>query len=432
MTGMEPDKVERLHRSYSRDAELDEAFIVLTIGASLIATLGLLVNSAAVVIGAMVVAPWILPLRAGSFAVLLGSAALLARSLITLAVGVLLTTTLSTSLGLLVALPEFGTEVATRTSPNVLDLGIALVAGGLATYAKLRSDAVSSLAGTAIAVALVPPVCVMGLLLSQQTWSDAAGAGLLFCTNLLGILTGGVVLMACKDPFFWEQLRRSHFSLASFVLTSVLVFPLGSSFIALLRDKTQSSTRNDVEQTIRRFLTNETVTFGNVEGIPESEAVDLEAMRIDWSQTPPEIRALVRVSDPRLPTYTQVREVQKQINKRQKGTFRLVVERTAVEVVGPTPPMPLEPAVEPLRGDIQTPPASDTHNESTKDASDDTKAPLHAGDSEPSREEPTPHAGITGSDAEPSAEIDDDSPQTLQQRTGERGTTPKRDTSVGE
>ena len=160
MTGMEPTKLERQHRSYGRDAALDEAFIVLTVGASLIATLGLLANSAAVVIGAMVVAPWILPLRAGSFAVLLGSVSLLVRSLVTLAAGVLLTTALSAALGWLVGLPQFGSEVAARTSPNLLDLGIALVAGGLATYAKLRSDAVSSLAGTAIAVALVPPVCV--------------------------------------------------------------------------------------------------------------------------------------------------------------------------------------------------------------------------------------------------------------------------------
>jgi uncharacterized membrane protein len=272
-----------------------------------------------------------------------------------LALGVFLTTILSALMGSFVGLPEFGSEVAARTSPNLLDLGIALVAGGLATYAKLRSDAVSSLAGTAIAVALVPPVCVMGLLLSQQNWSDAAGAGLLFCTNLLGILTGGLVLMACKDPFFLEQLTRSHLSVASFILTSLLILPLGSGFVSLLRDKTQSSTRKEVEQTIRRFLTNETITFGDVEGIPESEAVDLESMRIDWDKTPPEIRALVRVSDPRLPTYTQVREVQKEINKRQRGTFRLVVERTAVEVVGPTPPIPLNQGVETILEEKQVP-----------------------------------------------------------------------------
>ena len=129
MSGMEPTKLERLHRSYSRDAELDEAFIVLTIGASLIATLGLLANSSAVVIGAMVVAPWIHPLRASAFAVLLGRVRLLGRSLSTLAIGVALTTVLSALLGALVALPQFGSEVTARTMPNLLDLGIALVAG---------------------------------------------------------------------------------------------------------------------------------------------------------------------------------------------------------------------------------------------------------------------------------------------------------------
>ena len=340
MSGMEPEKLDRLHRSYRRDAELDEAFIVLTVGASLIATLGLLANSAAVVIGAMVVAPWILPLRAGSFAVLFGSVGLLSRALTTLAFGVLLTTVLSTVLGSLVALPQFGSEVAARTSPNLLDLGIALVAGGLATYAKLRSDAVSSLAGTAIAVALVPPVCVMGLLLSQQNWSLAAGAGLLFCTNLLGILTGGLVLMAWKDPLFRDQLTKSHLSAASFALTGLLVVPLGSGFVSLLQAKHQDTTREQVTETIRRFLRNETITFGEVSGIPDSEAVALESVRIDWSRPNPEIRALVRVADPNLPTYTQVRAVQKEINKRHSTPFRLVVERTAVEIVGPPPPPP--------------------------------------------------------------------------------------------
>lgn len=211
--------LKRLHRSHMNDAALDEVFIVLSVGASLIATLGLLANSAAVVIGAMVVAPWIMPLRAAAFAILLGEVQLLGRSLRTLMVGVVSTTVLSLVLGALADLPRFGTEVLTRTTPNLLDLGIALVAGGLATYAKLRSDAVSSLAGTAIAVALVPPVCVMGLLLSQQQWNDAAGAGLLFATNLLGILTGGLVLMAWKDPEFRQVFRRSHLSAASFTLT---------------------------------------------------------------------------------------------------------------------------------------------------------------------------------------------------------------------
>ncbi|QNI86136.1 conserved hypothetical protein (DUF389) [Synechococcus sp. PROS-7-1] len=335
--------LQRLHRSHMRDAALDEVFIVLSVGASLIATLGLLANSAAVVIGAMVVAPWIMPLRAAAFAILLGEIQLLGRSLRTLMVGVVSTTLLSLVLGSLADLPRFGTEVLTRTTPNLLDLGIALVAGGLATYAKLRSDAVSSLAGTAIAVALVPPVCVMGLLLSQQQWNDAAGAGLLFATNLLGILTGGLVLMAWKDPEFRQVFRRSHLSAASFTLTGLLLLPLGSSFFNLLDRARKDSTRDLLQETIESFLTRETLTFG------DRESVDVERVDIAWNQDPPIIRVIVRVSDPALPSFKQVSAVQEAINRRQDINFRLVVQRTAVDVVGPeVAPNPATPAAEQL------------------------------------------------------------------------------------
>lgn len=335
--------LKRLHRSHMHDAALDEVFIVLSVGASLIATLGLLANSAAVVIGAMVVAPWIMPLRAAAFAILLGEVQLLGRSLRTLMVGVVSTTLLSLVLGSLADLPRFGTEVLTRTTPNLLDLGIALVAGGLATYAKLRSDAVSSLAGTAIAVALVPPVCVMGLLLSQQQWTDAAGAGLLFATNLLGILTGGLVLMAWKDPEFRQVFRRSHLSAASFTLTGLLLLPLGSSFFNLLDRARKDNTRDMLQETIESFLMRETLTFG------DRESVDVERVDIAWNQDPPIIRVVVRVSDPALPSFKQVSAVQEAINRRQDINFRLVVQRTAVDVVGPeVAPNPATPATEQL------------------------------------------------------------------------------------
>ncbi|MBL6801301.1 MAG: DUF389 domain-containing protein [Synechococcus sp. BS307-5m-G37] len=358
--------LQRLHRSHMRDAALDEVFIVLSVGASLIATLGLLANSTAVVIGAMVVAPWIMPLRAAAFAILLGEIQLLGRSLRTLMVGVVSTTLLSLVLGSLADLPRFGTEVLTRTTPNLLDLGIALVAGGLATYAKLRSDAVSSLAGTAIAVALVPPVCVMGLLLSQQQWNDAAGAGLLFATNLLGILTGGLVLMAWKDPEFRQVFRRSHLSAASFTLTGLLLLPLGSSFFNLLDRARKDSTRDLLQETIESFLTRETLTFG------DRESVDVERVDIAWNQDPPIIRVIVRVSDPALPSFKQVSAVQEAINRRQDINFRLVVQRTAVDVVGPeVAPNPATPAAEQLLMPAPEPEQAIDPTESNVDPAED-------------------------------------------------------------
>ena len=347
-------KIRQLHRSHMRDATLDEVFIVLSVGASLISTLGLLANSTAVVIGGMVVAPWIMPLRAAAFAILLGEVRLLGRSLRTLLVGVLSTTLLSFLLGSVAGLPKFGTEVLARTSPTLLDLGIALVAGGLATYAKLRSDAVSSLAGTAIAVALVPPVCVMGLLLSHQNWSEASGAGLLFATNLLGILTGGLVLMAWKDSEFRHELLRSRLSVASFTLTGLLLVPLGGSFIALLNQANQDNRRAMVERTVRKFLVNETLTFS------DPELVDVERVDIDWGKNEYGknkqegiVRIIVRVTDPELPSYKQVTLVQEEINKLLQSDYQLVVQRTAVDVVGPKQVIPS--AQESLNAEIDQP-----------------------------------------------------------------------------
>ena len=104
----------------------------------------------AVIIGAMVVAPWILPLRVAVFAILIGQARLLSRSLIPLSFrwrGITLILSMGLGLiarsqGLLVveALPE---QIIARLEPNTFDLGIALAAGAIATYAKVNPGAVS-------------------------------------------------------------------------------------------------------------------------------------------------------------------------------------------------------------------------------------------------------------------------------------------------
>ena len=328
---MESTRLKRMHDSYKEDAQLDEVFVVLTIGASMIATLGLQANNAAVVIGAMVVAPWIEPLRASAFAVLIGDIRLLMDALLSLFVGVFITILLSALLGEVANLPKLGSEVWDRTSPNLLDLGIALVAGAMAIYAKLRRDAVSSLAGTAIAVALVPPVCVMGLLISDQNWADAFGAGLLFATNLLGILSGGLVMMAWKEPSFLQRLRENNLSAAKFLvtfgLTALLLIPLTTQFVSLVGKKDREETRDEIQRTIKTFLKRETLTFGG----KESKVVKLE---ISWDKNPPEILLVVLVTNPAQPSLKQVSAVQKEINKRQELDYQLIVQRIVV-VEGP-------------------------------------------------------------------------------------------------
>jgi uncharacterized hydrophobic protein (TIGR00271 family) len=324
-----------LSRQLVTEARLDDVFLVLTVGAGLIATLGLLSNSPAVVIGAMLVAPWILPLRAASFALLHGQVPLAARALGTLAVGVGITVFLSWLLGISAGLPVFGSEVTSRTTPNLLDLGVALVAGSLATYAKVSNKAVDSLAGTAIAVALLPPVCVFGLLLSGGQWLPARGAGLLFLANLLGILSGALLTFAATEKGLWQQLWRSKLGAISLLLTALLLVPLTGSFLNLVGRARRLSALQQIEQAMAESLRSETITLGR-----NSELIDVS---IDWTQNPPLIRASVRVTNPRLPTPSQVADVQKFINDRQPIRYRLLVQRTSVDVIGPeTEPNPAE------------------------------------------------------------------------------------------
>ena len=343
----EGHRLDELHRSYDGEARLNESFIVLTVGASLIASLGLLANNAAVVIGAMVVAPWILPLRVAVFAVLIGQARLLSRSLITLAAGAGITLILSLGLGLIArsqglllveALPE---QVATRLEANILDLGIALAAGAVASYAKVNPGAVSSMAGTAIAVALVPPVCVMGLMLAASDMDGAQGAALLYAANLLGILIGGITVLAVREPYFREKLRRRRRSRLPVLLAVGLAVPVGQKLYGRYEQHLftlrQEAAKGQIESEIRYFLKNETLTFG------ANDSVELERIVFDWpnfweQNRAPTFQVVVRSVDPQLPSFKQVQKIQDTINSRVSGQYpglelQMQVQRINVSVV---------------------------------------------------------------------------------------------------
>ena len=334
----EARRLEALQEEFERDASCNQVFLVLTVGATLIATLGLLANSPGVVIGAMVVAPWIMPLQAMAFEIAQGRLAMVGRALRTLLVGVAICVLLAMAVGHLVSFPSFGSEVMNRTSPNLLDLGIALVAGAVAMFAKLRKDALSALAGLAIAVALVPPICVVGILLASAYWGQAYGALLLFTTNLLGILVGAMATLAALEPIYRSRLLHSKLGLTSLGLTTLLVIPLGSSFLRLLGQANRENKAVQLESLIEQKLRSSTITLGS------DPAIDLVGLSIDWQKNPPLIRARVRVTDPELPSARQVAEVQTFINRSQAPLrFRLVVQRTAVDLIGPpTAPNPAD------------------------------------------------------------------------------------------
>lgn len=169
------------------NARLTPDYVILMIAATLIAGLGLVLDSAAVIIGAMVLAPLMAPIISLAMGVLRRDSGLLQDSMRAIGVGIALALTAAATLAWLLPHQPITSEIEGRLHPSLLDLGVAVVSGIAGAYAHARENVMKSLPGVAIAVALVPPLAVSGIGIG---WGEArvfGGAMLLFLTNLVGI-----------------------------------------------------------------------------------------------------------------------------------------------------------------------------------------------------------------------------------------------------
>ena len=180
-----------------RQPYLVQFFILMVLSAG-IAGFGLANDSAAVVIGAMLVAPLMTPILATSAAIVQGWLERTATSLAIVVVGSLV----AIGVGLIVAwlsarlstgAPLPG-ELLARTSPNLGDLAIAVLAGVAGAFVSVRSEASSALPGVGIAVALVPPLATIGMTIGLGQIDLAIGATLLYLTNLVGIILAASIV----------------------------------------------------------------------------------------------------------------------------------------------------------------------------------------------------------------------------------------------
>lgn len=155
-----------------------------------IATLGLVLDSTGVVIGAMLVAPLMGPIVQLAMGLVIGSSELVLRAAARVGVSVVAVVGGAGALTLLLPFQETTREIAARGSPTALDLGVAgfcALAGGFSTI-RLGADTAATAAGTSIGISLVPPLCVVGFAVGTGATPLAEGAGLLFVTNLTAIL----------------------------------------------------------------------------------------------------------------------------------------------------------------------------------------------------------------------------------------------------
>jgi uncharacterized hydrophobic protein (TIGR00271 family) len=313
MSKVSSEAIEKLNRDLASDAQLDLNFLVLTLSSCLIASLGLLMNSAAVIIGAMIIAPLMLPLRGLALATLKADRELFNQSLTTLGSGTLVSVAIAWLIGRVFSLPasEFGTEILARTQPNLADLFVAVAAGAVSGFAKIRPQLSDALAGTAVAVALMPPLCVVGITLSQGDWLAGGGALVLYGTNLLGIT------LACLLVFVWGgyyfdsmQMRRAlRWGLS---MTLLFVIPLFISLAVLLKQKT-------LQSTIKDLLKNQTITVG--------QQVELVKMQVNWSSLPwsnKPATIILTVSSGEPVTSKQVAEVENFLYRKLGQRFKVI------------------------------------------------------------------------------------------------------------
>lgn len=211
------------------------SFYSLLALATAIATFGLLGNNAATIIGAMIVAPLMNPIVSLAYGIITGRKNLLKQSLFTLSTGTIVVILLAYLLSELVGTKVVGSEIVGRTAPNLIDLGVAIASGSAAGLALSNRNISSALPGVAIAVALVPPLCVVGIGLAlgnnaivditlNRRLNDSldipTGSLLLFVTNLAGIiLSAGIVFVLGK----YGVLRKSLLGLLITLIIAILL-----------------------------------------------------------------------------------------------------------------------------------------------------------------------------------------------------------------
>jgi len=171
-----------------------------------IATLGLALNSPAVIIGAMLISPLMSPILSMGLSLATGDFILAVRSFTNLFLSSLLAILLATTLVYLLPFKEITNEIAARTNPNILDLVVALFSGAIGSIStcKPMRGIINSIPGVAIAVALMPPLCVVGHGIGigiSHSFADGLrvgiGGGLLFFTNIVAItFTAMLVFLA--------------------------------------------------------------------------------------------------------------------------------------------------------------------------------------------------------------------------------------------
>lgn len=235
------------------------AFFLLVTLSTTIAAYGLLSNSTAVVIGAMLVAPLMGPIFGIALGLATGDAALLARAAGAELQGMALSVGLALVIGMVPNHPAFGAEILARTHPTVYDMIVAVASGLAGAFALADARVSPALPGVAIATAIVPPLATTGLCLATGRADLAGGAFLLFLANLLAIEAVAAAYFTWVGVR-WGNLHErvhlpefvAHFGISIALLGLVGAFLTHTLLAGIQRDRRREAVRHTLDDALRR------------------------------------------------------------------------------------------------------------------------------------------------------------------------------------
>ena len=320
-------------------------YFLLVILSSAIATLGLINDSPAVIIGAMLVAPLMSPILGVGLGSIIAEPSLARSAATALIRGAILSVILSALLTLLntflpfvPSLLEIPGEVLSRTQPTANDLLIALAGGLAAAYSLAQPHLSAALPGVAIATALMPPLCSIGIGIALGRWDIAGGAALLFLTNAITIAFAATLVFFLEG--FVPRYKKTDGKLpktllVAGVLTALLLIPLTIIGARLVSNATENRLINNIVETeIAEFDT--------------AEVVELIIIRTEQQI---EIDMTIRSNSPL--TYGQVVSLQEALVSRLDEPVALVVNHIQSETLDPLIP----PTETPTPTETRTPTA---------------------------------------------------------------------------
>jgi uncharacterized hydrophobic protein (TIGR00271 family) len=244
---------ERFHDLFPalrEDARLNNIYLVLMVLSTMLATVGLYLNSASVIIGAMLLAPLMAPIVSLSMGILRGNIELFKDSIGKIVLGILIALLSSALITLLFPHKPVTEEMLARLNPTLLDLAVAIISGIAAAYSKSFKEIIQSLAGVAIAVALVPPLAVAGIGIGRWDFQFFYQAYLLFSTNLVGIIIAATFTFRILGYSAAVRSRRSL--VVVFIFLALISIPLYLTYSRIVDDRVfEQSWQHE------RFLVNE-------------------------------------------------------------------------------------------------------------------------------------------------------------------------------